>query len=299
MVGIAISKRIEKAVVLVASVALMFGCTTGRDIASTPAAPHVTPQEFGAGIAFPTIQLVTLVGAFYAEKQEVPDRESLSLFSQTRGEHIDWQRFPLFEVSESAEDLVLRLNIVSPASTSESGHINTSWKFHVSKKASPSGFVVLSITPLSPFCIDRERKPTDDIVEFFVALAIASVTKVNAYAPSRELCFVPSSTLPVKVSPKTDQKSDEMRERLRERLRRKESKPFLDSGRLYAKLPNPAFETDAQRRRAAQLKCYASFMKYVVDTNIINRLLDGTIRIEELPTNGRFVASHVQTVTPF
>jgi rRNA-processing protein FCF1 len=35
-------------------------------------------------------------------------------------------------------------------------------------------------------------------------------------------------------------------------------------------------------------------MKYVVDTNIINRLVDGTIRIEELPTDGLFVASHVQ-----
>jgi predicted nucleic acid-binding protein len=35
-------------------------------------------------------------------------------------------------------------------------------------------------------------------------------------------------------------------------------------------------------------------MKYVVDTNIINRLVDGTIRLEELPTDGTFVACHIQ-----
>ncbi len=35
-------------------------------------------------------------------------------------------------------------------------------------------------------------------------------------------------------------------------------------------------------------------MNYVVDTNIINRLVDGTIIIEELPTDGTFVASHIQ-----
>lgn len=35
-------------------------------------------------------------------------------------------------------------------------------------------------------------------------------------------------------------------------------------------------------------------MKYVVDTNIINKLVDGIIRSEELPTDGDFVASHIQ-----
>ena len=35
-------------------------------------------------------------------------------------------------------------------------------------------------------------------------------------------------------------------------------------------------------------------MKYVVDTNIINRLVDGIIRPEDLPTDGDFIATHVQ-----
>jgi len=35
-------------------------------------------------------------------------------------------------------------------------------------------------------------------------------------------------------------------------------------------------------------------MKYVVDTNIINRLVDGTLEIEDLPADGDFVATHVQ-----
>lgn len=35
-------------------------------------------------------------------------------------------------------------------------------------------------------------------------------------------------------------------------------------------------------------------MKYVVDTNIINKLVDGIIRPEELPSDGEFVASHIQ-----
>ena len=35
-------------------------------------------------------------------------------------------------------------------------------------------------------------------------------------------------------------------------------------------------------------------MKYVVDTNIINKLVDGFINSAELPTDGEFVASHVQ-----
>ena len=35
-------------------------------------------------------------------------------------------------------------------------------------------------------------------------------------------------------------------------------------------------------------------MRYVVDTNIIHRLVDGTIGIEELPNDGTFLASHIQ-----
>ena len=35
-------------------------------------------------------------------------------------------------------------------------------------------------------------------------------------------------------------------------------------------------------------------MKYVVDTNIINRLVDGTVQPEDLPNDGEFVATHVQ-----
>jgi len=35
-------------------------------------------------------------------------------------------------------------------------------------------------------------------------------------------------------------------------------------------------------------------MKYVVDTCIINKLVDGLLEPEVLPSNGEFVASHVQ-----
>jgi predicted nucleic acid-binding protein len=35
-------------------------------------------------------------------------------------------------------------------------------------------------------------------------------------------------------------------------------------------------------------------MKYVVDTNIINRLIDGAIQPEDLPSDGEFIATHVQ-----
>ena len=35
-------------------------------------------------------------------------------------------------------------------------------------------------------------------------------------------------------------------------------------------------------------------MNYVVDTNIINRLVDGTIQPEDLPDDGQFIATHVQ-----
>jgi hypothetical protein len=35
-------------------------------------------------------------------------------------------------------------------------------------------------------------------------------------------------------------------------------------------------------------------MKYVVDTCLINKLVDGHIRPEELPTYGEFVAAHIQ-----
>ena len=35
-------------------------------------------------------------------------------------------------------------------------------------------------------------------------------------------------------------------------------------------------------------------MKYVVDTSLINKLLDGSIHVDELPTDGSFVASHIQ-----
>jgi predicted nucleic acid-binding protein len=35
-------------------------------------------------------------------------------------------------------------------------------------------------------------------------------------------------------------------------------------------------------------------MNYVVDTNIINRLVDGTIQPEDLPNDGQFIATHVQ-----
>jgi len=35
-------------------------------------------------------------------------------------------------------------------------------------------------------------------------------------------------------------------------------------------------------------------MKYVVDTSIINKLVDGKIDPSELPTDGEFIASHIQ-----
>lgn len=35
-------------------------------------------------------------------------------------------------------------------------------------------------------------------------------------------------------------------------------------------------------------------MKYVVDTCTINHLVDGTVRLEDLPNDGDFVATHIQ-----
>ena len=34
--------------------------------------------------------------------------------------------------------------------------------------------------------------------------------------------------------------------------------------------------------------------KYVVDTSLINKLVDGTIPVDELPQDGTFVSSHIQ-----
>jgi rRNA-processing protein FCF1 len=39
---------------------------------------------------------------------------------------------------------------------------------------------------------------------------------------------------------------------------------------------------------------YLTYMSYVVDTNIINWLVDGSILLEDLPSNGQFLATHVQ-----
>jgi hypothetical protein len=35
-------------------------------------------------------------------------------------------------------------------------------------------------------------------------------------------------------------------------------------------------------------------MKYVLDTNIINWLIDGRVKRESLPSDGEFVATHIQ-----
>lgn len=35
-------------------------------------------------------------------------------------------------------------------------------------------------------------------------------------------------------------------------------------------------------------------MKYVLDTSLINKLVDGTVGADELPTDGPFVGSHIQ-----
>ena len=35
-------------------------------------------------------------------------------------------------------------------------------------------------------------------------------------------------------------------------------------------------------------------MKYVVDTSLINKLVDGSVQASELPNDGSFVASHIQ-----
>lgn len=35
-------------------------------------------------------------------------------------------------------------------------------------------------------------------------------------------------------------------------------------------------------------------MKYVVDTSIINKLVDGSIHVDNLPSNGDYLASHIQ-----
>jgi rRNA-processing protein FCF1 len=36
------------------------------------------------------------------------------------------------------------------------------------------------------------------------------------------------------------------------------------------------------------------YMKYVVDTSLINILVDGTVAINDLPSDGPFLASHIQ-----
>ncbi|CAH1087064.1 hypothetical protein [Candidatus Nitrotoga sp. 1052] len=35
-------------------------------------------------------------------------------------------------------------------------------------------------------------------------------------------------------------------------------------------------------------------MSYVVDTNIFNKLVDGTINVNDLPSDGPFIATHIQ-----
>jgi predicted nucleic acid-binding protein len=35
-------------------------------------------------------------------------------------------------------------------------------------------------------------------------------------------------------------------------------------------------------------------MKYVVDTSLINKLVDGSVGADELPNDGSFIASHIQ-----
>jgi len=35
-------------------------------------------------------------------------------------------------------------------------------------------------------------------------------------------------------------------------------------------------------------------VKYVVDTSLINKLVDGSVHVDELPKDGSFVASHIQ-----
>ena len=35
-------------------------------------------------------------------------------------------------------------------------------------------------------------------------------------------------------------------------------------------------------------------MKYMVDTSLINKLVDGSVMADELPHDGTFVATHIQ-----
>ena len=35
-------------------------------------------------------------------------------------------------------------------------------------------------------------------------------------------------------------------------------------------------------------------MRYVLDTNVFNKLLDGVVTIKDLPSDSQFVASHIQ-----
>jgi rRNA-processing protein FCF1 len=35
-------------------------------------------------------------------------------------------------------------------------------------------------------------------------------------------------------------------------------------------------------------------MKYVVDTSLVNKLVDGSVHLTELPSDGEFVATHIQ-----
>jgi predicted nucleic acid-binding protein len=42
------------------------------------------------------------------------------------------------------------------------------------------------------------------------------------------------------------------------------------------------------------MKVVSSSTRYVVDTSLINKLVDGIVGADELPTDGTFVASHIQ-----
>ncbi|BAV34837.1 hypothetical protein SCL_2560 [Sulfuricaulis limicola] len=163
----------------------------------------------------PAIKLMALFEGYYVENGIAPEnREQLEAYAGKADKQIEWKYFPLVEFFQTANENVIRTDIVSRSSAVESGEIRTSWKFHLSRTSSSEKNIHVAISPLSYVCVRGKTDPADTMGKFFLELVIGYLAK-SPVPRSTESCLRPYAD----QADTTNQRTDLMKKKLDEKMK--------------------------------------------------------------------------------
>jgi hypothetical protein len=196
---------------LLLSVALVSSCAASNELQPLTPPVHITDKEFTDGIVHPVFLLLTTVSAYYVQERKTPgNQQALALYATKNGVPIDWHRLGRLEFSEDAEELVLRVLVLSPSSLSDASEISTSWRFSLNKTRSKANSLHFSVAPESRLCVQGQSGLPDSMTELFLEIAVNYLTK-KPTPRETQFCFNPSTARSAPTNRKLEEKLEKLR----------------------------------------------------------------------------------------